>query len=236
MEIINNIEINDLSLHLKKENILVFSDLHIGYEEYLNVKGILVPRFQFAEMYERAKKIINNRRFKAIVITGDLKHEFGVISDTEWRNTLKLIDLFLQHSEKLVLVKGNHDITLKYIASKRHIDLVEYFKINDIIICHGDEILTNDAFHSSKIIIIGHEHPAVSLKDKSKYELYKCFIKGKYKNKILIVTPSFNALTIGTNILKQELLSPFLHQDLSNFEVFIVEDSKVYDFGKVKNL
>ena len=67
-------------------------------------------------------------------------------------------------------------------------------------------------------------------KEKNKrFEKFKCFLKGKYKNKLLIVQPSFNLLTIGTDILKQRLQSPFL-KDIKDFEVFIVED-KIYDFG-----
>ena len=84
-------------------------------------------------------------------------------------------------------------------------------------------------------MIIGHEHPAIGLRDKGRVEKYKCFFKGKYKDKILIVIPSFNMLTEGTDILKEKLLSPFLQQKLDDFEIFIVGKEVLY-FGKVKNL
>jgi metallophosphoesterase superfamily enzyme len=78
-----------------------------------------------------------------------------------------------------------------------------------------------------KTIIIGHEHPAVSIHEGVRTELFKCFLKGKFKGRILIVQPSFNLVTEGTDVLKEELLSPFLQQELSDFECFIVaEDSK----------
>jgi metallophosphoesterase superfamily enzyme len=47
--------------------------------------------------------------------------------------------------------------------------------------------------------------------------------------------PSFCLATEGTNILKEKTISPFLDQDLRNFEVSVIAD-KIYDFGKVKNL
>ena len=235
MEIIKDIEIIDLSLFLKKHNTLILSDLHIGYEESLNDKGVLVPRVQFKQMYTRLKTILEENKFREVIITGDLKHEFGIINDTEWKNTLRLIDLILEHCEKLILIKGNHDITLKYIANKRSIELVEYVKIDDILICHGDNIL-KEAMKDSKIIIIGHEHPAVGLREKNKYESYKCFLKGKYERKTLIVIPSFNTLTTGTDVLRRRLLSPYLQQDLDNFEVYAIEDKKPYEMGKIKNL
>jgi len=47
--------------------------------------------------------------------------------------------------------------------------------------------------------------------------------------------PSFNLVSEGTDILKEKLLSPFLHQNINNFDVYVVED-KVYNFGKVRDL
>jgi len=39
----------------------------------------------------------------------------------------------------------------------------------------------------------------------------------------------------GTDILKEQILSPFLQQNLDNFDVYVFED-KVYEFGKLKGL
>ena len=236
MEILDDLEIVDVCLYMKYYKTLIVSDIHLGYEESLNKKGYLLPRLQFNDTYEKLKKIISNLDIKKIIIPGDLKHEFGSINETEWRNTLKLIDLFIDNHRELILIKGNHDTILSPIARKRNVTLVDYYVIGDIIICHGNKILNNEDFKKSKTIIIGHEHPAVGLKEKSKYELYKCFLKGKYKNKNLIVLPAFNVLTIGTDILRKNVLSPYLKQDLSNFKVYIVNDYNVYNFGKIKNL
>jgi len=60
-------------------------------------------------------------------------------------------------------------------------------------------------------------------------------LKGKWQGKTLVVMPSFNLVTEGTDVLKEELLSPFLAQDLSKFEVFVISD-KVYYFGRLENL
>ncbi len=84
-------------------------------------------------------------------------------------------------------------------------------------------------------IIIGHEHPAISLIDGPRVEQFKCFLKGKFKGKNLIVQPSLNPIVEGNDITRDEILSPFLKGGIGNFDVFTVED-KVYDFGKLKNL
>ena len=235
MEITKGIEIVDLGLFIKKPKILVLSDFHIGYEESLNIRGILIPRTQFKETVKRLEIILEKTKPKIIVITGDLKHEFGANLGTEWKQVLRLIE-FMSKKSKVILLKGNHDAVLGYILKKSNLKLQDYFKIKDAIILHGDNIPKHSDFKRSKMVLIGHEHPAVGLRDKAKIEYFKCFLKGKFKGKDLIVLPSFNLLLAGTNILGQKLLSPFLKHNIENFKVFVVEENKVYDFGKIKKL
>ena len=241
MNIKSGIEIADLALYI--DSTLVISDVHIGYEEYLNKQGILVPRLQFQEIAKRIVfifKLLKNKRIERIIVNGDLKHEFGTISEQEWRNTLKFLDLLLNHAREVVLLKGNHDNIIGPIAKKRNVKVAGYFVIkkkqkNSIIITHGDKIPSKELLDDCSTVIIGHEHPAVSLKEGSKSELFKCFLKGKYNGKTLIVQPSFNEMIEGTDILRDKILSPLLKQNLDNFEVFAVED-RIYKFGKLKNL
>ena len=226
MEIQKGIEIIDLALYIKKEKILIISDLHLGYEEALNKQGILVPRFQFKEIIKKLKAILKKINPELIIINGDLKHEFGTISRTEWKQVTDLIDFF--KNKKILLIKGNHDKILGPIAEKKNVKLVDKYETENITITHGHKIPKK----LNKTIIIGHEHPAISFPNR-KYQRFKCFLKGKYKKNNLIVMPSFNLVQQGTDILKQKLLSPFL-KNTKNFEVYIVED-KVYNFGKLKN-
>jgi len=230
-----NISLKDLALYLKKEKALVISDTHLGFEESLNKQGILVPRFQYEETIKRLKQIFKDLEIKEIIVNGDFKHEFGEISRTEWKDSLNMIDFFLENCKKLTLIKGNHDKIIDPIASRRNLKPVLGYKINDSYICHGDFIPNDFEFHEAKNIIIGHEHPAISLRKSGRVETYKCFLIGKWKRKNLYVMPSFNLVIEGTNILKEKLLSPFLKQDLKNFHVFIVED-KIYDFGRLKDI
>ena len=232
MHLSKSLEIIDLGLFVKKK-VLVFADFHIGFEESLNKQGVMVPRFQFKDVIERLEKIMKKIKPETIVINGDLKHEFGTISDQEWRETLNLADFLTKHCKKLVLTKGNHDKILGPIAKKRNIDVVDKFEIDDILIMHGDRIPKDISKY--KTIIIGHEHPAVLIHEGKRAEKFKCFLVGKYKGKNLIVQPSFNLVTEGTDVLMDETLSPFLKQKLGNFDVYVVGDY-IYEFGKLKNL
>lgn len=234
MKILPNIEIVDLALFF--DSCLAITDVHIGYEEALNKQGVLVPRLQFREMARKMEKIfemLEGKKIDKIIINGDLKHEFGAISEQEWRNTLKFLDLLAKHCGEVVLIKGNHDTILGPIAKKRNVKVVESLGIGNILVAHGDKIPGN--LDGYKTIIIGHEHPAISLKEGPRIEQFKCFLKGKYKGKNLIVQPSFNSMIEGTDILRDDILSPFLKQNMDSFDVYIVED-KAYEFGKLGKL
>jgi len=307
MRISNAIELIDLAIY--SHHALIMTDFHIGYEEALNKQGILVPRFQFQEIMKRLEKIferLKGKKIGTIVISGDLKHEFGTISDQEWRNTLRLLDYFSRHAKHIVLLKGNHDTILGPIAEKRNVTLADYFIISkdggiafikeknnngkttilrkpigeittmteyssyknatkkentiqklitrgksyltqekknklkkngdkNILVAHGDKIPENEILAMAGTIIIGHEHPAISIKDGIRSETFKCYLIGKWKGKNLIAQPSFNLITEGTDVMKEEVLSPFLKGNVKSCRVIVVAD-KLYDFGLVKGL
>ena len=165
MKIIDGINAVQLGLYFNET--LVISDIHIGYEEALNKQGILIPRFQFKEIIKGFDKLFDGlmgEKVKRIIINGDLKHEFGKISETEWRHTLRLLDYLLKKCPEIILLKGNHDTILGPIAKKRGIEIKEHEIIGDKLIIHGDKIPPANVLKKIKTIIIGHEHPAVSLK------------------------------------------------------------------------
>jgi len=235
MEILDGIEIRDLALYFPEENILVISDTHMGYEEAMNKQGVLIPRFQFKSMIDRLRAIIGDGCFDKIIINGDIKHEFGAISEQEWRHTLRLLDFLKKHSKEIILIKGNHDKIIGPIADKRNVRVLNSFKVGGVLVVHGHKLPEKKELRRVNTIIIGHEHPAISVHDKIKEETYKCYLLGKWGKYDLIVQPSFTLVSEGTDVTKQELLSPFLKQDLGNFKVYIVGD-RVYEFGKIKKI
>jgi uncharacterized protein len=233
MKILKSIKLVDLAIYTK--NTLIVTDFHLGYEEALNKQGMMVPRVQFNEIMRRIKKIfvkLKNKKIDTIIVNGDLKHEFGSISDQEWRHVLQLLDMFSNYCKNIVLIKGNHDIILGPIAKKRKVKILENYSLGDILILHGDSIPDKNLLKGIQTIIIGHEHPAVSIKDGPRTELFKAFLIGKWKKYDIIVQPSFNLLTEGSDIIKEGILSPFLKGNLKEFEVVVVGD-KLYKFGRL---
>jgi len=236
MEILPGIEIKNNALWLPKRKILIIADLHLGYEDALVKRGVLAPHTMLQEMKKEIQELLKLKP-KIIIINGDLKHEFGEISRQEWHDTLELLDLLSSRS-KVILIKGNHDTILGPIARRKGIEIKDFYAVGDICILHGHKILLDKKIYDKKIktIIIGHEHPAVSLKENSKVEKYKCFLLGKWHGKKLVVMPSFFTIFEGSDITKEKLLSPFLNEKtIRNFRVFVLGD-KVYGFGKLKDI
>ncbi len=227
MQILDNLKIQDLALFYK--DTLILADLHIGYEEALNKQGMLIPRLSFQDLQKKIQNLLKLNP-KTIIINGDLKHEFGSISRQEWKHINIILKLLTANNRKVILIKGNHDRILEPLTKQFNLEIKDYYKIDNILITHGDKIIKE----KSDVILIGHEHPSISFKERPE-EKFKCFLKGKYKSSILIVQPSSNLVTEGSDVTKEKLLSPYI-KNVGDFEVFIPKDDEVLYFGKLENI
>ncbi len=235
-------QIVDLSLYLEKEKALVLSDLHFGIEEALKEQGTLAPRFNYQDIVDRLNKIFaglseKQKPLEKIIITGDIKHEFGRVSQQEWSEVIDFIRFLQKNCQEVVLIRGNHDNLLEPVAQWERIRLHrEFFLENSgILVVHGDEIPLSENYQKAGIVIIGHEHPAIGLREGPKIEKFKCFLKGKFGGKTLVVLPAFNSYSEGTDLTQNEPLSPFLEENLEKFEVWAIANQTYY-FGKLKRL
>ncbi|MCK9151196.1 metallophosphoesterase [Methanobacterium alcaliphilum] len=231
----DNISIVDLSL--KIGDYLIISDLHFGYEHSLNRDGLMIPKFQFEKILDRLESINSTVKSKKIVINGDLKHDFGKINRQEWKEVHSFLSFIEDNFEEIILIKGNHDNFTPYIARKFDLDLKETFRFDNNLILHGHFIPENINELSDENIIIGHEHPCIGLRSGERVEKIKCFLKGSFNEKNLIVMPSFNFVSEGSDVLHEKLLSPFLKKSsINEFEAYGVENFEVFPFGKIKNI
>jgi putative SbcD/Mre11-related phosphoesterase len=179
-------------------------------------------------------------KIKKIVFLGDIKHSFSY----EWRekNYFNEIIAFLKNyieDKNIILIKGNHD-TIDYSFSDR---LQDYYIDEEIAFTHGHELFMEILDKKVKTIVIGHLHPSIILSDKQniKREKYKCFLIGKFNKKEIIIMPSFLGTIEGTTVNSleyeyEDYFSIIPRKTLMTFEVFVVGDKEVYDFGKVSEL
>ena len=180
MEIHEGVRLIDLGIFIEKEKTLVLSDFHMGYEEALGKQGVFIPRHQYADTIKRLENLLAKLpEIKTIVITGDLKHEFGTISQQEWRDVFGIVELLQKHCENLIVLRGNHDTVLQSMLNQRKIDVKTEYCIGDFAILHGDSLPLDVNVLKHRIFIIGHAHPAIKLTDSFTSEKAKCFLKGK---------------------------------------------------------
>jgi len=199
----------------------IISDLHIGLENYLQERGVSIPRIQIDEIVRRTKKIIEKYKIKELIIAGDLKHEFGRTLPYE----LKDIKYFIESIDtKISIVRGNHDNYIAHILADYGIELRDYVKVRGYYVVHGHKEVDFDR------VIMGHEHPSVKMRIRGGLYSYPCYLKAD--NRILVL-PAFSPLVSGNNIL-QGFISPMLKK-ARKIEIFGICDEVVY-LGTVDDL
>jgi putative SbcD/Mre11-related phosphoesterase len=232
---IYNAEIADLGLII--DDCLIISDIHIGYEQALNREGIMIPRFQYPKILERINQIIKEYKPKKVIVNGDIKHEFGRITRQEWKESKDFIEFLGENFDEIILIKGNHDNFTRFIAEKTGLEVYDSYQLKDYIIMHGDKVPNDQALGGYETIIIGHEHPCIGIRNGERFEKIKCYLKGSYKGKNLIVMPSFNFVSEGSDVLNEKPLSPLLKNiKTDDFEVYGVENFEILNFGSIKDI
>jgi putative SbcD/Mre11-related phosphoesterase len=196
------------AVYIPSLNATVISDLHLGYEEELVKKGILLKRTQLEEIIKEIDKIQETINTKKLIINGDIRHGFGKITNVQ----KKELEIFLLHAfnyyETIIAIRGNHDNYLKPILKNFGIELLEFFYEKGILILHGHKEQLN-LVKDSEIIIIGHEHPALLLKDNNgQYSKFLSFLfLPTILGNVLVILPPFSKYAGGNIFNKENLLS-----------------------------
>src|SRR5205809_6942975 len=103
--------------------------------------------------------MLDRGKAEKVVIAGDFKHEFSKNLVDEWVE-VKQVLRFLKERVTPILVRGNHDNYLATILGDLNLTLHPRADLGGYTIVHGHEEVST--LHP---IIMGHEHPAVKLKD-----------------------------------------------------------------------
>lgn len=229
-----------LLIEEKGRRILAIGDLHLGFEESMNESGILISRGMFDEMISEFDSIFDKiEGVDEIVLLGDVKHAFGRIARQEWNDVLKLIDYFSEKCGKLIIIKGNHDKIVEPILKKReNVKIMDFYLCGELCFLHGDRDFAEIYDKKIKYWVVGHGHPAVKIKETGgvRIEKYKCFLAGKFKDKKIIVVPSFFSYGEGSDPRENDLRMAWRF-NLMDFDVWIIyKELEVLDFGKLGKL
>jgi putative SbcD/Mre11-related phosphoesterase len=245
MEIFDGIEIINgfKAIYIKDLDLIVVSDLQLGEELYLaEEKGIFVPQIQLKEIKKELNAIFKKVNANRILINGDVKHEFGEASKQEWREVIELVEFLRKKTKEIIVVRGNHDNYLLNIASKINLQVFDPFYLEKgYLFTHGHKKIPYPKnFHT---LIIGHEEPAIILKEGFDRVKLPALLYGKMKNgKSIICLPAFSYLSSGTEVNvvdKGDLLSPILKEDVNLDELEVIgidKEAGALKFGKLKNI
>ncbi len=219
----------DFALFLREERALVISDLHLGFEGALAEQGVSIPRFQRKVILERLGRMLDRVKAEKVVVAGDFKHEFSRNLTDEWIE-VKQVLRFLAERVEPILVRGNHDNYLLTILGDLGLPLLDRADLAGVTIVHGHEDVST--LHP---IVMGHEHPAVKLRDEVGATVsVPAFLVADR----LIVLPAFSPLALGVDVSSYPYLSPILNRtDIDDARVIGVDEKEgLLDFGRVRGL
>jgi len=230
------------TLFFPEEKILVIGDLHLGCELGLREPDSLIPSTYFTQIkndLELIFKEINAKhgKIKKIILLGDIKHIFSFVKPEKNLFLDLLLILTKQVTrENIITLKGNHEKITK-LADKK---LLPYYIEKTTAFIHGDTLQKKILNPKIKTIVMGHLHPAITLVDSQniKKEKYKIFLIGKYKQKQIIILPSFIPGVEGTSVnyslTDSHCIIPV--NTLKKFKAFVIGKGEIFNFGELKKL
>ncbi|NLV26378.1 MAG: metallophosphoesterase [Methanomicrobiales archaeon] len=207
---------NGPAVQIEEEmRILFIADIHMGIEHELKKFGFHF-KTRGPERIERILSLVKESSPDILVILGDVKHR---VPGTSYQEFFELKNLFsaLREITPFCVTPGNHDPGIERFLKSNEIRKKEGSIIGNVGIMHGHTI--PDENLQGNLILCGHHHPTVALKDQVGVALQSsCFVLGEvdphifpevkeYETTRLLMVPSLNELT-GYGIEKT-FRSPF---------------------------
>lgn len=200
-------------LYSRSHNMIIFSDVHLGFEESVargldyssrrastSYIGMFIPKIQLRNTLKTLSFVFKYLKPKRVLINGDLKHAFDRLLRQEREEIRELFSYLLSNGiEEIIVVRGNHDNFLPIILKDYGIELMReyelYFNNYKTLFIHGH--LEKD-ISKYDLVVIGHEHPSLRCFNAYKFPAF-LIVPTTVGNKI-IVLPAMSAYHPGTSI------------------------------------
>lgn len=233
MELIQGADIVGASpaLYLRRYRALIIADIHIGYEDELASKGVFIPRFQLKRAIELVDGLLSELAVDELVIAGDLKHSFNGLSPLERRELVNFLEYVTPKVKEVIVVRGNHDNYLPILKRRLDFRLEEFLMIGEYLVVHGHKRLPKDTGYEWSYLVLGHEHPSITLRDSvGRLGKFHCFLVGELKSsgKTFITLPATGAYQTGSRITlnPDTFISPILRDEalIQGIRPVIIDD------------
>ena len=204
-----------LLLRRGKERVLVVGDLHIGWEVTLARQGIHVPS-QTSKMLVRLEAAIAKENPTRLVMLGDVKHSVTGAELEEWHDVPDFFERLLAKVSVVEIIVGNHDGNLEPLTPSR----VQLLPPSGIALWHEYGLLHGHAWPNPELLgcetlILGHLHPAITLRDAAGYRITKpAWITAPCDAHKLLLG-SLKAAGVSTKEKPLDVLSNRFHVDLA---------------------
>lgn len=150
-----------------ESRILVAADLHFGIEADLAAHGLHF-RSRSADRLERLLKIIDLADPDMLVLLGDIKHSIPTLTRQEYFELPHILDT-LRCRIPLKVFPGNHDIGIESYLFDTELQPKEGTILDGVGYLHGH--MYPSPHLAGHLMVIGHHHPLLLLKDDVGYSL-----------------------------------------------------------------
>lgn len=192
------------AVFLESEKILAVADLHLGYAWAHRYNGQLLPLHPPDDLLARLSDLCSDYKPKHLAILGDIVHE--AVPVVEIANEVTELFSTLRGLCGLKLILGNHDKKLRKLASAvADLEFIPHLELGEFILVHGNAPVQ---IPKEKMVLMGHEHPALGLGDGIKSAKFPCFLISRR----VLLLPAFSQWAAGSNIRAYEFMSPLARQ------------------------
>ncbi|MEM3850526.1 MAG: metallophosphoesterase [Thermoplasmata archaeon] len=207
---------------------LVISDLHLGIENEIEKKGVVISS-QDQQMLKELNELIDEIGAKNLIILGDIKHSIN----PSYLEINKIKSFFKELSKKvnIKIVKGNHDGSIERIIDAK-IYSPKGTRIGEFYFNHG-HTWPYTTLNGANYLLMGHLHPEIKVFiPNSEKKFHKCWLIGKaginFKkfydfNGKIIIFPAFNSM-VGMSI-REYVPGPLFRNGLikmENMDVYLL--------------
>jgi len=227
---------------------LVITDLHIGFENELGRRKIIVGKnTTISQTTNEVNEIIKRENPDSLILLGDIKSNVQNITNNEWNDVPYFFKNINQNLET-ILVPGNHDGNIEKLIPK-NITLTSPngIIIDDVLLTHGHAMPKSNFSNITKIVM-GHIHPVFfdgdSLLNGERVWITMKLLKEKifpqFSGTIEItIIPSFNKFFYSKQKkFYRKSISPIIHKidDIISARVLTLDGTIIGDESAVFNL
>jgi putative SbcD/Mre11-related phosphoesterase len=214
----------------------ILSDLHLGFEAAAHASGNALPERTSGALRAAWQRVLV-RAPAEIIIAGDVFEKSA--PDAAAVALLQEVLALTPASCVLTVLPGNHDAPLASFArllNGTRATVTERAVRPAFTVAHGDQLRE---LGRPPLLVIGHQHPAVILRDRLQQAKMLCFAAvdaGAFGFPVVILPP-FSPVPLGSNLLTSRNWAVDLREpDPARVRIAGIVRDAVLDFGPLAGL